>query len=176
MQEANIGDLHLSFDGKRLAVAGLNAEQAQASLDGSEIEQLYRFLGSIVGISPNQRQSFRLGARALMDLGVTLVRKGRMFGATAQDLSVTGISLQLNDEEVLNIPQLEEIEVVLELGDQTLTHTAIVRRQIGKAYGLFFPASMKGEHIEPSAELVALLLELQRRSLMKMVDTKSAYP
>ena len=69
MQEANIGDLHLSFDGKRLAVAGLNAEQAQASLDGSEIEQLYRFLGSIVGISPQSTAEFPLGSTGIDGLG-----------------------------------------------------------------------------------------------------------
>lgn len=168
MKEMNIGDLQLSFDGKRLRVMGSNPELLEASLDGAEIERLYRFVGSVVGLSPNQRQSFRLGARALMDLGVSLVRDGRMFGATANDLSVTGISVQVNEGEALNIPQLEEVEVLLELGDLTLSQTAIVRRRDSQGYGLFFPNSMNGEHIEPSAELMALLLELQRRSLALM--------
>ncbi len=169
MKQIDIGELHLAFEDGRLSVSSSKTSDATTMLDMADIQKLSGFLASLQEGHANQRQTFRLSAAALMDLGVSLHANGRVLGATANDLSVTGISVQINDGEQLDVPLLGEVEVVLELGDETQSHTAILRRREARGYGLFFPQSIHGEHIEPPHNLVAMILELQKRSLARLM-------
>ena len=170
MKKIDIGELHLEFDSGRLSMSVARNGTAPLALDMPDIRKLTGFLSSLHEGHANQRQTFRLSAAALMDLGVSLHANGRVLGATANDLSVTGISVQINDGEELDVPLLGEVDVVLDLGDETQSHTAIVRRKEARGYGLFFPQSIRGEHIEPPHNLVAMILELQKRSLARLMD------
>ena len=170
MKKIDLGDLHFEFDGSRLSLSSSRSGETSTTLEMSDVQKLADFLATLNDRNANQRQTFRLSASALMDLGVALHANGRVFGATANDLSVTGISVQVNDGEELDVPLLGEVEVVLELGDQTQSHTAILRRREARGYGLFFPQSMRGEHIEPPHDLVAMILELQKRSLARLMS------
>lgn len=168
MKTLDLGDLHFEFDGSELHLSSAATGQLSPALDAQDIQKLSRFLGSLSDGQANQRQTFRLSSAVLMDLGVSLLANGRAVGATANDLSVTGISVQIHDDEKLDVPLMGEVEVVLELADETQSHTAILRRRDARGLGLFFPHSISGEHIEPPHELVSLILELQRRSLARL--------
>lgn len=165
MKEINIGDLHASFDGQALTLGRNNPKSLYATLDAEGIEALHRFLTAAMAGRSNQRQSFRLGQPALKDLKVRLGIDDLWRTVLARDLSVTGLSVLWMDDEALELPHMSEIDVSLTLEGNTIMQPALVRRCDAKGLGLFFPEAMRGEHIDPPAELVALVLDLQRRNL-----------
>lgn len=166
MNEIDIGDLHVSYDGQRLTLGRNNPTSIGVSIDSAGVEALHQYLGSVLSAQSRQRQSFRLNREALKGLKVRLGVDGQWRDVQANDFSVTGISLQWLEGEAAELPLMSEVEVSLTLDGSSQIQPALVRRCNAQGLGLFFPNSMRGEHIEPPVELASLLLALQRRALV----------
>ena len=173
MKEMDIGDLHVSFDGQTLSLGRNNPRSFGVTLDSAGMEALHRFIGTAMAGQGNQRQSFRLARQALADLKVRLGVDGLWRDVQANDFSVTGISVHWLEGQALDLAHMSEVEVSLSLDGSSQIQAALVRRCNAQGLGLFFPDAMRGEHIEPPAELVALLLELQRRALTRQFGALS---
>jgi hypothetical protein len=61
------------------------------------------------------------------------------------------------------------VEVTLDFETDHETLEAIVRRRRGSGCGLFFPASMKDEELDPPATLTRIVMNLQRRWLARRI-------
>jgi hypothetical protein len=167
MKETHIGDTHFVYDGRRLTIKGRDRVLPSCIMDRTELPTLYQFIGSLMSLN-EERQTFRLGRDALSELSAYAAHAGRRYPVKIRDLSLTGVFMEVPLGLDVDLSKLEEFQIVLEHHGQQQSHRAVVRRQTSTGYGVFFPASMKGEHIDPPAALVRLVMELQRQRLAKL--------
>lgn len=94
---------------------------------------------------------------------VTLRHGAMEVDAQPIDLSLTGLQVEVPEGTDLGVRIDDTIQVELEHGKYRITLDAIVRRIIGRRYGLFFPASVRsGGRVEPPVTLVNLVRELEQ--------------
>ena len=167
MKETHIGDTHFVYDGKRLTIKGRDRVLPSCIMDRTELPTLYQFIGSLMELN-EERQTFRLGRDALSELSAYAVHAGRRYPVKIRDLSLTGVFMEVPLGLEVDFGKIEEFEIALEYNGQQQSHRGVVRRQAANGYGVFFPSSMKGEHIDPPTPLVRLVMELQRQRLAKL--------
>lgn len=169
MKETHIGDTHFVFDGKQLTIKGRDRVSPSCIMDRTDLPTLYQFIGSLMGLN-EERQTFRLGRDALSDLSGFVVHAGRRYPVKIRDLSLTGVFMEVPPGLEVDFGKIEEFEIVLEHNGQQQRHRGVVQRQAANGYGVFFPSSMKGEHIDPPVPLVRLVMELQRQRLATLAS------
>jgi hypothetical protein len=169
MAATNIGDLRVTFERGVLTITPHGRSESAITLDEDGVEKLIDLVCGHDESESNQRQAFRVSLWDSSGL-TTTVRHGECeIEATPKSISLSGVFVELPDPPGIELPVGAQVEVTLELDTDHETLEAIVRRRHDSGCGLFFPASMKDEELDPPATLARIVMTLQRRWLARRI-------
>jgi len=164
-----IGEVHVTFDGDTLTITQRDQPDVNLSLSAAEVKELIDFVTSFAGSGFNRRQTFRVPLRDSGDLSVQIRRNEKEVSATATDIGLTGIFVEQRRDAWLDLSLDDDVEVIIEFEGQAHTYHGVVRRRQDNGYGLFFPESIRGEHVDPPPHLLEIVMELQRRWMAQRI-------
>ena len=171
MAEITIGDAHLVSDGETLTIGRRGQRDLTLSLDAAGVAELIDFVTSLATTEFNRRQDFRVPIHHSSGLSVQIRKGDRLISVTPTNISITGIFIELPRDDWIDFEQDDQMSVILEFEGEKQDHRGVVRRCADNGYGLFFPKSMKGNELDPPAELSRVVMELQRRWMTRRAKT-----
>ena len=173
MAEIKLRDIQLTYNGRTLTISSLKQPARSVSLDPKSVEDLVDFVNLFAPVdddsqprSQNRREAFRV---PIVDDGgfrFHILQNGRQFLVKATNISMTGIFIAVPDDSPLKIRIDDELETEMALEKWKIALSAVVRRQEDTGFGLFFPATIRGEHVEPPPVLRRIVMDLQRRWML----------
>ena len=180
MEEAKVHDVKLQYDGKTMILSSVEQPNRSIAFDPSTVQELVEFVRSLAREesdqadssqqsdesdrreAANRREAFRVPVIDDSGLEISL-NAGDQCQVKPTNISMTGVFVDLQNDSLINIKLGDEFQVKLALNKLSIDLDAVVRRQDGDGFGLFFPMSMKGGHVNPPPVLRQIVMELQRR-------------
>lgn len=167
MKEIVIGDVRLVADDNSLTIARLGRSDVTVSFDSDGVRELIDFANSLADTEFNRRRTFRVPLWNSCGLAAQMCAAERQVSVTPTSISLTGISVVLSPDHWIDLPEGAVVEVTLNLeGESEMLH-GIVRQCTDFGYGLSFAESTKGERIEPPPTLAQIVMDLQRRWMIR---------
>ena len=188
MAEITLRDIQLKYDGKTLTISSVEQPHRSVSLDPRAVEELVQFVHALsdVDIDPsdqssqspvsgrtdgaNRREAFRVPVIVESGLEVSVTANGEQTNAEPTNISMTGVFVELAEGSRIQPNIGDELHVQLATDELSIGLDAVVRRKEKDGFGLFFPASIKGEHVNPPPVLRLIVMDLQRRWMMHRKD------
>ena len=167
MSEIIIGDIQLNCDGNTLTFTCDDEQDMAISLDEAGVRELIGFATSLTGSEFNQRVSFRIPLWNSCGLSVQIRKDKFERLVTPTNISLTGIFVELRSDDWLEMAMDDELEVILDFDGEIQSCRGVVRRCELNGYGVFFPESMKEEQLDPPQKITRIVMELQRRSMVR---------
>lgn len=169
MAETNIGDVRVTFERGVLTITRLDRSESTITLDEDGVEKLIDLVCGHDEAESNRRQTFRVSLWDSCGL-TTTVRHGECeIEAIPTSISLSGVFVDLPEPLEFELSVGTQVEVTLDLDTDHETLEAIVRRRRGSGCGLFFPASMSDEELDPPATFARIVMNLQRRWLARRI-------
>lgn len=181
MAKIKLNDIQLVYDGETMIISSVKEPDKCVSLDAKSVEELVDFVHLLAPVTPvpavaktattekskpagaNRREAFRVPVSDDWGLTVTLFAGKNRFQTKANNISMTGVFVEMPTGQSLDLKIDDQVRARLSMDDMNVTVDAVVRRSVESGYGLFFPESMKGEHVTPPPEIRRIVMELQRR-------------
>ena len=130
---------------------------------------------TLVVRAPNQiasenRSAFRVPIFQDNSPLVRIKQNGHTIGTPqAIDISLTGILVEFPSEDVPEIDVDTKVQIELGLDDIEIDLVGDVRRRDGQRYGILFPETLKGAHVEPPDGLKTIVRKLEKIWLQRRV-------
>ena len=172
MAEIQLRDIQLTYDGDTLTISSLKDPQMSVSLDPGTVEDLVEFVHLFAPVdedkpdAPNRREAFRVPVCEESGMKSMIITKGKQLKVRPTNISMTGVFIEVPKETADEFQVDDQVEVAMALEKWQVTLDAIVRRKQDHGYGLFFPATIKEEHVEPPPILRRIVMDLQRRWML----------
>lgn len=163
MSVINIGNISLQSDGEQLIVHHKGTPFDPITLQGEAVTELIDFIGEISGAEFNQRRTFRVKVTDGSGLSCRATVGEKVYDVAVGNISLAGLYMRFRPGDEIELPLEAEVELQLTFQGHTENVKGVVKRKDGRGYGLFFPASMKGDQVEPPAGLTRMVMDLQRK-------------
>ena len=169
MAELTIGDCRISGDRNRLEIRHQTSARPIVEFDSVDIARLDEFLAGLLQESDDasRRQSFRVQVMAPDDLTATIHIDGQSVSTRSLDISMTGILVELPKGHPLGQDVGQDVELTIRCGRQSIRLAARISRRPGDKCGLLFSDSIRNEESQPPEELAQLVMQAQRRRILK---------
>jgi hypothetical protein len=118
--------------------------------------------GDLQGL-PNRRTVFRVPVFENSGLTCMLRLQHQEFAVRPRNISLTGISIPITESLTGLLAEEQEVSVTLRFENCCQVLQGIVRRLTPQAAGIFFPESIRGENMVPPADLMRIVMLLQRQ-------------
>ena len=169
MAETNIGDVRVTFERGVLTISHRDRSESTITLDEDGVEKLIDLVCGHDESESNRRHAFRVSLWNSCGLMTTVHHGECEFEAIPTSISLSGVFVELPEPLEFELSVGAQVDVTLDLDTDRETLEAIVRRRRGSGCGLFFPASMKDEELDPPATLARIVMNLQRRWLARRI-------
>ena len=169
MPETSIDDFRVTFERGVLTITPHDRPDSAVTLNEDGVEKLINLVCGHDESESNRRQTFRVSLWDSSGLTTTVRFGERDIEVIPTSVSLSGVFVELPDPLETELYVGREVEVTLDLDTENETLEAIVRRRRGSGCGLFFPASMKHEELDPPAGLARIVMSLQRRWLARRI-------
>ena len=166
MAEADIGEFRVRSLHGELTITYRDRQDASVVFDADGVEALVDFLTVQTEPQANRRHTFRVSLWNSCGLAVVVHCDGHRVEAIPGSIGLTGVFVELPAASEVELPIGTRAEVMLSLDGTHEKLDVVVRRREGRGCGLFFPASMKDDDVDPPEFLVRMVMELQRRWLV----------
>ncbi len=168
MPELIVGPGRVYFDREELVIES-STNDNRLVVDQDLLPALIEFLCSSVIDTSNRRRAFRVEIEDDFGLNCQIEFDGRTVFARPLDLSLTGVLVELTEGVELPLDTCVHVNLIWSEIDTVLK--GIVRRKDGNKHGIFFPESIVDEELDPSDDLRSIVAELERRWLIKRVNS-----
>jgi len=169
MAETSIGDFRVAFERGVLTITHHDRPESAVTMNEDGVEKLIDLVCGHDESDSNQRQAFRVSLWDSCGLTTTVHHGGCEIEAIPTSISLSGVFVELPEPLEVGLSVGAQVDVTLDLDTDHETLVSIVRRRRGSGCGLFFPASMKDEELNPPATLARIVKNLQRRWLARRI-------
>ena len=124
----------------------------------------------------DRRRAFRVPVWTESQLTAAVEYDGITYdGVEPVDLSLAGILINLGDSDAPDLVMNDTLNVTLRLDDIKATLSGVVRRSVGRRYGIVFPASLHRQQVNPPLQLRLIVNRLESQWLSKRIrETQEA--
>lgn len=171
MYEKRIGGLNVSVTGEKITFALAGNREHSVSLDTKFHEELIDFLNAFTVEQKEARVGFRMPLSASLygqldsAFEATLSCEGALLSSHPKDISLTGISFDLEEMVALCPSVQSSVDIKLMLGSPILEIPRIVRRRDKRLIGISFENMVDKTDFEPPDELIHMVRSLEREWL-----------
>ena len=166
MAETEIGEFRVQNEQGELTITHKDRSDVSVYFNADGVETLIEFLTVQPEPQTNRRRTFRVSLWDSSGLTVVVHCGGHDVETMPRSIGLTGVLVELPDSPAIELPVGTQAEVTLSLDGTHEKLDAIVRRREGRGCGLFFPASMKDDDVDPPESHVRMVMEMQRRWLV----------
>ncbi|MCA9136088.1 MAG: PilZ domain-containing protein [Planctomycetales bacterium] len=177
MAVIKLSDIQLVYDGDTLTISSVKTPEKSVTLDAQSVEELVDFVQGLApvdesdGPGSNRRESFRVPVLDDSGLAVTLVKGNKRCEAKPANISMTGVFIKVPEKSQPDFKISDEIFVELTYQKSKIELEAIVRRIEDGGIGLFFPVTIKSEHVNPPPLVRRIVMDLQRQWMLHTRDS-----
>jgi len=121
----------------------------------------------------DRRRAFRVPVWTQSQLSAAIEYDGNTYDdVDAVDISLAGVLLDLSESDAPDLSIDDSVNVTLQLNDVKATLSGIVRRCVGRRYGIVFPASLHRQQVNPPLQLRLIVNQLESQWLSKRIHDK----
>ncbi|WP_182869715.1 PilZ domain-containing protein [Rhodopirellula sp. JC639] len=171
MAEITLRDLEIFYDGDTLKISSGDEPQKSVTLDPATVKPLVDFVQALAppeekeakSEEENRRESFRVPIIDESGLSVTLISGKNRCVSKPTNISMTGVFVEVPKDRSIALDIDDELRARLSMNKSEIELDAVVRRIEPNGFGLFFPETFKGEHVDPPPIIRRIVMDLQRQ-------------
>ena len=172
MAEIKLRNIQLLYEGETLTISSVRDPACSVDLDPRTVEDLVEFVHALTTHSnpgaadddeKNRREAFRVPVVKDEDLQAWIVDGSKPLAVTPTNISMTGVFVELPKNLKKQFKIDDRLQVQMQCDKLKVLMGAIVKRVESRGIGLFFPATVKDDNIDPPQEMRKIVMELQRR-------------
>jgi c-di-GMP-binding flagellar brake protein YcgR len=169
MTQIKMENVIIDYDGRQITFEEQDKWRFSFHLEVSAVSDLIEYFRSFQVNDIQRRRAFRVPLTASSDLSVILEYRDKSCPVNALNISLTGILIEFESDDVYDMAIGGEVNLTLKLGDKAAKISGKIMRRDGNQYGIFFPDTIVENEVQPPAPLQSIVLVLEREWMRKRI-------
>ena len=149
MTQIKVENVIINYDGSQISFEDQNNWKFSFSLKSSAMFDLIEYLRSFNVDDTQRRNAFRVPLTTSSDLSVMLGHRDKSCSVKPLNISLTGILIEFDRDDVYDLAIGAEVNLTLKSGDKTEKISGKIMRRDGNQYGIFFPSTVVDNEVTP---------------------------
>ncbi|MBT8350339.1 MAG: PilZ domain-containing protein [Deltaproteobacteria bacterium] len=170
MNQLRIENMVINYDGQQITFDDRDRQKYSFKLKPDTISDLIDYLRSFQKNDGQKRNAFRIPLTEDNGLSVVLKYGDKSCAVTPINISLTGILIEFDSDDVYDMALNEEVVLSIKLGQKAGDILGGIVRRDNRQYGIFFLGTVDGNKIQPPEIISYIALKLERAWLRSRIQ------
>ncbi|NNK84532.1 MAG: PilZ domain-containing protein [Desulfobacterales bacterium] len=170
MEQFIIGNIVITYDGREITFSDNGHQNFRFYLKPDALADLMDYFNSLIKTYTQKRNAFRIPLNNSFGLSVLLRYGDKSCSVKPLNLSLTGILIEFEGDDVYGMAKGDIVELSIELGDKSENMAGKIVRCNHPQYGIFFPETIVDGEVQAPEFLLNITSNLEKRWLRERIS------